>query len=801
MRVPLSLLLSYCDPGLSPEEIASVLALTGTEVERIRRIGVPNPDGFVVGRIVEAVQHPDADRLRVCSVDVGADEPAQIVCGAPNAAAGLTVAVALPGAVMPGGMKIKKAKLRGVDSSGMICSEEELELGTGGEGILELPEGFAAAGTALADVLPLSETVLDLEITPNRPDCLGVYGVARELHAATGAELAAPPWEVDLGSSGAVEGVAVTVEAPGLCPRFTARVYSGLGSGETPVEVKAHLHAAGIRSISPIVDITNYTMLLVGEPLHAFDLDRIDGARLTVREATAGETVVTLDGQERKLEAGDPVICDATGTTSIAGVMGGARSEVEAGTTRVLLEAAVWNGPVINGVSTRLALRSEASGRFEKGLAPVLAGRGQAFASTLFERFFGVRPEAGTIDVSSGAAEPEAIRLPRGKATGLLGYDVSDDRISEVLGRLGFEVSSDAEALTVVAPAERLDVVRAVDLIEEIARIDGLDQIPAKLPTGGGAGRLNTRQKLRRKLVDSLASQGLYEMAGWSFASPSSPDKLRLGSADTRRVCVTIANPMSEEESKLRTTLLPTVLDSAARNVARGNRNVRLFEVGPVYLPAEDGLTNEPLRACGVLIGDATKAGWRVNPSQVDVFAGIAVVSEALAAVGVALEFRAPTAPEPFLHPGRSADVVIGNETLGWVGELHPLVAAEWDTDGAVVFELDVEAVIAAAPGTIAYSGVSAQPAVLQDLAVVVPNTTAAGDLVDVARKAGGKELESVEVFDVYSGEQVGIGNVSIGLRLAFRVADRTLTEEEASVIRNRILAAITEHAGGQARV
>ncbi len=804
MKVPLSLLLSYCDPGMSAEEIASVLALTGTEVERIRRVGVPSADRFVVGKVLSTEQHPDADRLRVCSVDVGTDAPAQIVCGAPNVAAGQTVAIALPGAVMPNGMKIKQAKLRGVESNGMICAEDELDLGSGHEGILVLPEGFAPIGAALGEYLPIVETVLDLEITPNRPDCLGIYGVARELHAATGAPLAAAPWEVDLGSEGPLDAIKITVTDEQLCPAFTARVYEGLSAAETPPAIRGNLHAAGMRSISPVVDITNYVMLVTGEPMHAFDLDLIEGAQLTVTRADDGEQLTTLDGVERTLAAGDPVIRDAAGATSIAGVMGGGRSEVSEKTTRVLLEAAVWEGPSINSTSTRLALRSEASGRFEKGIAPIQAVRAQAYASQLFDAFLRVRPSPGTVVVGELKTSNQAITLPSGFAAGLIGSDVDSARITTALTALGFDVSESDAGLEVAPPAERLDVTRDVDVVEEIARIDGLSRIPARLPEAAGAGGLTSRQRLRRRLVDAFATEGLFEIAGWSFTRPAVADALRLAKGDYRRDAITIRNPMSEDESLLRTSLLASVLDSASRNVARGNRTVRLFEVGPVYLPAEGGLSSEPLRACGVIIGQQQPSSWRgSDAAAVDVHSGIGVVEAAIAAVGLKCQASKLDPCEPFLHPGKSGLISLSDRNVGWVGELHPLVAEAWELPAGpvVVYELDVEALIDLAPQVTHYTPFSSQPAVFQDVAFSVDRSVPAGDLLDAARAAGGLELESVEVFDVYSGEQVGEGRVSVGLRFSFRTADRTMTEEEATAIRTAIVDAVSAKTGAQARV
>src|SRR3954453_6109329 len=413
MRVPYSWLREYCAPDISLEELEQRLTLSGTKVEAIHHHGVGgDADGFVVGKVLSAGKHPDADRLSVTTVDVGdGGEPQQIVCGAPNVAAGQTVAVARPGAIMPDGTKLKKAKLRGVESNGMILAEDEVGIGMDHAGTMEL-QTKAKPGSPLADVIPISTEVIEFEITPNRPDCLGVYGIAREVHAATGAPLAAAPWSDDPGGRGYVPGAHVRIEAPDLCPRFTARHFEHVTIGPSPRWLKARLTAAGLRPINNVVDITNYVMLLPGHPLHAFDLDRVAGGELTVRRARDGEQVETLDGQLRTLDSEMLVIDDADGPTSIAGVMGGARSEVAEDTTRVLLEVASWNGPNIQRTSRKLGLRSEASARFEKGLSPDAAMEAQQMATVLMEHVAGARLLPGTIDIG-GPGPPPGPPRPR----------------------------------------------------------------------------------------------------------------------------------------------------------------------------------------------------------------------------------------------------------------------------------------------------------------------------------------------------------------------------------------------------
>jgi phenylalanyl-tRNA synthetase beta chain len=710
MRVPYSWLREYCAPDVTLEALEQRLTISGTKVEAIHAHGVGGEGAnFVVGKVVSCGKHPDADRLNVTTVDVGdGEEPQQIVCGAPNVAAGQTVPVARPGAVMPDGTKLKKAKLRGVESNGMILSEEELGLtGACSGGIMVLDDALAA-GTPLVDVLPILDAVIEFEITPNRPDCLGVYGIAREVHAATGAELKPAPW-ADGGGwdefTGYVPGAHVRIEAPDLCPRFTARVFENVTIGPSPQWLQARLLAAGMRPISNVVDITNYAMLLTGHPLHAFDLDKVAGGELTVRRARDGEQIETLDGQTRTLDGDMLLIEDADGPTSIAGVMGGARSEVEDGTTRVLMEVASWNGPNIHRTSNQLGLRSEASGRFEKGLAPEQAAEAQAVATKLMVELTGATVAGGTIDAGTFASDPwpsKTIRLREAKVASLLGLVIPRAAQKATLTALGFSVADAIDGLDVtVPPFRRNDVTREADLIEEVGRF-ALDQLPATLPKRRGtAGRMSAEQRLRRRAVDALVGRGAYEIVGWSFTEPGVAERLRLPEGDPRRSFVTLRNPMSEDHSVLRTTVLGSLLDAVRHNVARGNADLSLLEAGAVYVARE----NEPLphehRALGAVVhGRLTAPSWGdpsppTPPRTADFFAAKGLLGAMLDTLRVAWSVRAEA--QPFLHPGRSATVVAGpdDEVVGWVGELHPLVARAWELDGTVAaFEVDLDRVV-----------------------------------------------------------------------------------------------------------
>ncbi len=802
MRVPVHWLHEYVAPDLDTHALAERLALTGTEVERVERHGVTALENFVIGRVLEAEQHPNADRLRVCVVDIGDGEPSQIVCGAPNVAAGQTVAVAKPGAVMPDGTRLGKAKLRGIESNGMILAEDEVAIGIEHDGIMVLERDGLEPGTPLEKVLPIATDVLVLEITPNRPDCLAIYGVAREVHAATGAPLAPAPWRDDPGEPGEVAGATVIVECPDLCPRFTARVFEDVKIGPSPLWLKARLTAAGQRPISNVVDITNYVMLLTGQPLHAFDLDRVEGATLTVRRAHDGEQVETLDGQTRTLDADMMLIEDAAGPTSIAGVMGGARSEVAADTTRVLMEAANWDGANIHLTSLKLGLRSEASGRFEKGIQPEQAMEAQAVATQLMIELCGARLVPGTIDIGGDGPPPKTIALRTARLRRLLGVDIPRERSAEILKALGFKAARAHDGLEVTVPAfRRADVTREVDLIEEVARIDGLDKLPVTLPSRHGAsGRLTARQRLRRRAADVLSAQGLHEIVGWSFTQPELADRLRLGADHALRRTVTLANPLSTDLSVLRTTLLGSLLDTARHNRARGAATVRLFEAGAVYLSTRPGqLPREPHHLGAVLAGAVRPPSWREgHPPTVDFFAAKGILEGLMD--GLRTDWGLEVAHEPFLHPGRAARIIVAGGEAGWIGEIHPLVAAQWDLRDTVAgFELDLDAV--PEPPTPLYEELSGFPDVREDLAVVVSERVTAAELIAVIRRAGGPLLAGAKVFDVYRDpERLGEGNVSLAVALTYRAPDRTLTDEEAAERRDAIAKAVGDELGGKIR-
>ncbi|HTU14666.1 MAG TPA: phenylalanine--tRNA ligase subunit beta [Solirubrobacterales bacterium] len=818
MRIPYAWMATYCDPGLKPEVLAEKLAMTGTEVERVVTTGPPSADNFVIGKVLATEPHPDADRLRVCTVDTGDESPRNIVCGAPNVAAGQTVVVALPGAVMPGGMKIKKAKLRGVPSEGMICSETELELGEGSDGIMVLEDGIAQPGTPAGQVLPVSQIVLELEVTPNRTDCFSLYGVAREAHAITGAALAASPWEgKEIASGDAVESlVSVEVEDPELCPRFTALAFEDVKVGPSPLWLKARLIAAGQRPINNVVDITNYVMWLTGQPMHAFDLDLVPDGALTVRSAREGEKVTTLDGIEREPGPDTVLVCDRNGPAAIAGIMGGAVSEVSEATTSVLMEAATWNGPNILRSSRDLNLRSEASSRFEKQLHPALTVRAQIVAAELMAELCGATVVEGMVDVAAPMPDPAPIRLRAGRVERILGLAIEPDAQVEALELLGFTVEREGDDLLVTVPPDRFyDVTREIDVVEEVGRVNDLDRrLPATLPSGSGrVGGLSRQQSLQRRAEDSLREAGFDEIVGWSFTDPGETDRLRITVPDPRANAVKLSNPLSEDQSVMRSTLLGSLLGAAQRNLARGAESVALFESGRVYLPAGEfgpgplggnfpgeqrPPVNEPHHFCALATGSIDPASWAHDAVTADFFQMKGVLERLAAGLGTTVQVIA--GEQPFLHPGRSGEVLIDGRGAGWIGQLHPTVAAEWDLGEAVAFEIGLADLLEASPlGEEKYVDFTAFPPVDRDLAVVLPDSVEASGVLEAARTAGGKLLKSVTVFDVYRGDQVGEDEKSLALRFRFRADDRTLSDDEVAPQWQKIIAAL-EGLGGKLR-
>jgi phenylalanyl-tRNA synthetase beta chain len=684
-----------------------------------------------------------------------------------------------------------------------------------------------APGTPLAEVLPIAEPVLELEVTPNRVDCFGVYGVAREVHAISAAPLGPEPWAED----GPAEGVgevgdyaSVTVAVPDLCPRFTARVFTDVTIAPSPPWLQARLTAAGQRPINNVVDITNYVMLLTAQPLHAFDLDKVPDGALTIRAASEGEKMKTLDDVERSFDAETVLVCDSNGPSGIAGIMGGQVSEVSGQTTSVLLEVATWNGTNILRTSRMLSLRSEASSRFEKQLHPDLCMRAQRIASRLIVELCGAKLAPGTIDVVAEIPEPRQLTLRGERVGSLLGMAIEQADQIAYLERLGFAVEPSGDDLEVTVPPDRhYDVTREVDLIEEVGRVHGLDEhLPSTLPAvAGRVGGLTREQRLRRRAEDAMRDLGFDEVVGWSFTDPVEPGRLRIAADDPRANGVVLSNPLSEDQSVMRTTVLGSLLDIAQSNLARGADRIALFESGRVYLttpPAglkpthSDGNrpvgplfgdfagrraapVAEPHRIGSLAVGPLVAKSWRGGGEPADFFALKGTLEGLAGQLGV--ELSVEPAEQPFLYPGRSARVNVAGQAAGWIGELHPLACRAWDLEAAVAFEVDLAVFLAASPaGEETFEDVTTFPAVHQDLAVVVPVDVAAARLHEAVLAAGGELLHAADVFDLYEGEQLGKGKKSLALRLEFRAADRTLTDEEVVARRAAIEAELTKIGG-----
>lgn len=796
MKAPLSWLRDYVAIDLPAEELAERLALTGTEVERVTRLGVcEGREHYVVGKVLTCERHPDADKLSVCTVDVGESAARTIVCGAPNIAAGQTVAVTLPGAVLPGGMRIKEAKLRGVPSSGMILSEAELGFEAKSAGTMVLPDDLRP-GAPLAEHLPLSEWVLDIEVTPNRPDCLSVRGLAREIAAVTGAAFTDPvqaPFPVDERPASA--DIAIEVLAPDLCPRYAARVIRGVTIGESPAWLKARLTHAGMRPVNNVVDVTNYVMWTLGEPLHAFDLHRVAGRRIIVRRAHEGEVMTLIDGSTRTLTSEMLVIADAERPSAIAGVMGGMDSEVTEDTVDILLEAAIFHPGSIMRTEGALGLRSEASTRFEKGVDPHLVPPALDMACRLFVELCGGTVSAGTVDVWVGDEPRSSLVLRPRRVETILGKALAVGEMRDILTRLGCQVSSGSIAagereLVVTVPSFRRDLEREIDLIEEVSRIHGLEELPSTLPARHvGRGGLDDGQRRAREVQDVCRGAGLDEVITYAFIDPGLTARLQLTPDDPRSAGLALANPLSQEQSVMRTMLLPGLLSTAARNLAVREERVHVFELGKIFQPdrGEGVLPAEPL-TLGILLHGAWQPGsWSAQPVATDYYLAKGVIERVLSALG--LDGSWTRAEEPFLHPGKGAVLTVAGRPVGWVGEVHPLVLRAWDLPGpAVAAELDADALITATGAVRLFEDLLTYPAVEQDLALVVDRDRPAALVVEEVRRVAGPLLTSVRIFDVYEGPQVGEGRKSLALRLTFRSPERTLSEAEVNEVRVQVV-------------
>lgn len=818
MKVSLKWLSDYVDVPSDIKEFCDRLDLTGTGVEGVEKLGSAY-DGVVVGHVLTCEPHPDSDHMHVVTVDVGAGEPVQIVCGAPNIAAGIKVPVATIGAVLPGDFKIKKSKLRGVTSCGMCCSKRELGMGTDHEGIWILPED-AACGQPIADYLKLTDTVLDLEITPNRPDCLSMVGMAREVGAMYQVP-ASDPLQDMAGkleiSAAEAASVSVSIEDEVRCPRYTARVIRDCKVGPSPDWMVERLAAIGQRSINNIVDVTNYILFLFGQPLHAFDFDKLVGddgaAKVIVRAAQEGERLVTLDGEDRALTPDMTVIATPErGAVALAGVMGGLDTEVTDETTNILLEAATFEAGRTSRTSRNLGLISESSMRYERGVDDHDIEVRSAAAAALIAEVSGgtvVLMNEGDeiVDTWPVRSEPVKLRFRVPRFCAMMGSDIPTDFVVGTLERLGCKVegSIDAEVLEVVAPTFRPDLEREIDLYEEVLRLWGMDRIGSTLP--GGRGRVGVRteeQRIASLVNDTLRACGMNETMTYSFAEPSDIERLRM-KADDLGDAVELLNPLNADQSVMRQSIVPGLLRSVAYNQSRGVKNVQLYEIGTVFFAAEGRKKpKERQKVAGVMAGAMHEAGWNRSEVAFDFFDGKGVLESIARELALPkVRFRALSAEEaPHLQPGRAAEMMAAGAVIGWVGEIHPLAAGAFEANAPIVaFELDMAALVKAARPARDYVDVPTFPAVAMDQAFVVSEDVTHERMCQVMTSAGGKLLESVSLFDVYRDEErVGAGKKSMAYALTYRAADRTLTSEEVERAHERLVKKVCGATGAEVR-
>lgn len=812
MRVSLEWLKDYVEVALPVPELCERLDMTGTKVEAVHAVG-PALEGVVVGRVLTKEPHPNADRLTYCTVDVGDPEPLRIVCGATNFQAGDRVPVARVGAVLPNGLVIGKAKIRGLESEGMMCSPVELGVGEDTSGLLILPED-APVGAPFAQYYGLSDTVLELEVTPNRPDCLSMVGVAREVAAVTGTTYTAPVAVPVEAGRPASDEVRVIIEDPALCPRYTARIIRGVKVGPSPAWLVRRLAAAGARPINNVVDVTNYVMYELGQPLHAFDLATIarrDGvADVIVRTAAEGETLTTLDGQDRALAPDTLLITDSSGPIALAGVMGGEATEVSEATVDVLLESACFNTASISRTSRRLGLISEASLRFERGVDPELAARASDRAAALIAELGGATVAPGIVDEYPGARPRLRLPLRVERVNAVLGTALEAEEIGRLLRSLELTVtpSADGRAFEVEVPSFRPDLEREIDLIEEVARLSGLENIASTLP--GGRERVGGRsaeQRLATRIGQAMRSAGLDQHVGYSFADPA--DLSRLGwPLATDELLVELVNPMSEEQAVMRWTLAPSLLKAVSHNQRRGVPDVHLYEMGTVFLTAPGRkLPKERVMLGGVLAGAWRRQTWAEPARTLDFFDGKGVIETLMEALHVE-DWRLRAAEHAWLQPGRSADVVVAGDVVGWLGEVAYRVLDAYDATGPVtLWEISVPALTKACGATeTRYREIPRFPAVVLDVAFVVHRGVEAARIEDEIRSAGGPLLEDVRVFDVYedapdaSERRLPPGTKSVAFSLTYRAPDRTLTDAEVGAVHDEVIERVCTAFGAHIR-
>jgi phenylalanyl-tRNA synthetase beta chain len=811
MRVPLTWLRDYVDIALSPTELAERLTLRGMEVAGVETTGADWTD-VVVGRLLSVEQHPNADTLSLTSVDVGDGEALQIVCGATNIAPGQLVPVARVGALLPGERRIERSKIRGVQSEGMLCSAAELRLGSDADGIHILPDGVSI-GTPLAELL--GEVVLDVDVKPNRGDALSMIGLAREVAAFTGAALREPSVSVEETDEPASDRISVQIEDPNLCPRFTARYFDAVSNGPSPEWLQRRLLAAGMRPISAVVDVTNYVMHELGQPMHAYDAGAIPDGRIVVRRAHDGERLETIDHVERVLDSRMLVIADSSAAIGLAGIMGGASTEVRSDTTRVILESAIFHGPTIRNTSRRLALRSEASARHEKGIGPDLPRLAIDRAAQLIAEITGARVARGIVDNDPDPKPPRTIELELERIERLLGIPLSAERVDELLRPLGFETEPAGARLRVTVPSFRLDVTQPADVAEEIARAEGYERIPARAQQPALPAHRPDPSAARERVRRILAGLGLDETVTYALIAPA--DLALAGYPASGDHLVRIANPLTVDHSVLRPVMYPSLLGSLRDNARQRRADAWLFEVGKIYWYHPGEATPRERRAetagtsryesweLGIaLLGHETRRSLHGAGEPADVASVKGIVDalhEALGAPSPSYLAEPADDRHPHRHPGRTARITDGaGRAYGSLGEVHPRIASDWDLTGRPVdASLSLDYLLGLIPETTRAIPVpSAQP-IDRDLAVVLERSVAVGELLRITRMAAGPMLTDLRLFDAYEGPQVGDGRVSYALALRFQPASPG-DEKAVEKVLNKVRGSLGHHLGAEIR-
>lgn len=797
MLVPISWLKDFVDVPQDINELTKRLTMSGSNVESIQQWG-QDIKNVVVGLITKVEKHPNADKLLVTRVNVGSEE-LQIVTGATNIKEGDKVPVALHGATIAGGKKIKRSKLRQVESAGMLCSAEELGFDDHGlppeiqEGIFILPED-APIGADIKEYLNLEDTVIDFEITPNRSDCLSITGMAREVAATFKLDFHQPAISLkEEAEKNAQDLAQIHIEAEDLCHRYVARIVEDVVIKPSPLWMQRRLQTCGVRPINNIVDITNYVMLELGQPLHAFDFDKVEGGSIIVRRGKPSEKIETLDGVTRELNENMLVIADKNKPLAVAGVMGGANSEITSSTNRILLESANFLGSSIRQTSRQLGLRSESSMRFEKGIDPNLCLKAVDRACELIEQFGAGKVLKGYVDVFPGKTDPKVVPFSPEKINKVLGTDISSDEIVQILNRLEIKVNTKDDGFEAVVPTFRMDITQEADIIEEIARMYGYDRLPITLPEGNVThGGLNSEQKHLRDIKDLLVYNGYSEIYTFSFVSPKVFDNINAPEDSNLRQAIRILNPLGEDHSIMRTTLMPNMLDVIRFNLSHKAQELKLFEVGAVYLPKKLPLEELPYENERISLG---LCGETVN------FYDLKQIIETIFFNLRIQNYKFIQAKHFAFHTGRCARIEIDGHVIGYAGEVHPDVLENYEIGKRVYLaELDLDIVLSRASEKIDFKPLPRFPASDRDLAIVVQEKVLAADVIEVMKENGGELLEKVELFDVYQGSQIAKGHKSMAFSLIFRAEDRTLTDEEVNEIIEKIKTGLSEKFGATLR-